>query len=186
MALFTGKGDDGTTKTFDCPAGQRVSKDSSRIEALGALDELNSFLGMCKTESQKTGLKFNDLNFEEIIDKLQQDLFIIQAEVAGAEKKITEEKVKWLGDVVNSIEKELPPIKTFFVSGGVELSARLDYARTLARRAERRVVTLDKDNSDLVSDYTKAYLNRLSSVLYALTRLSNHIFGIKEESPDYK
>lgn len=190
--LYTGKGDDGTTKTFGCD--QRISKSSSIAEALGSLDEINSFLGLVKIKSEKVSfpLPSGEILLSETIGRIQQDLFIIQAELAGAGKTISEEKVKWLEEIVNGIEKMLPPIKTFFVSGGTELAALSDIARTIARRAERRVVGVAEDPSVnsgqgkiIVGKNTLAYLNRLSSVLYAFARAANHVAGINEESPNY-
>ena len=109
---------------------------------------------------------------------------------------IDEEKLKEMEVIIDSIEKELPPIKTFFVSGGTELAALFDIARTISRRAERKVISVsdfysgenikEKENKIEIKDSTKAYLNRLSSILYALARLANHRANIKEESPDYK
>ncbi len=184
--LYTRKGDDGTTKTFGCD--QRISKSSAIAEALGTLDEVNSFLGIVKMKaSQQTsvevGVGMKDL--AGIIHQVQENLFIIQAEVAGAGKTISESSVKDIENTVDVIEKSLPPIKTFFISGGTELAAKLDFARTLARRAERRVVAVSEENLVKVSPLTLAYLNRLSSLLYALARLSNHLSGINEQSPRY-
>lgn len=184
--LYTRKGDTGTTKTFGCD--QRVSKSSTIAEALGSLDEINSFLGLIKIKSGK--ITFNlfaaPVVVSKAINRIQQDLFIIQAELAGAGKTITPEKVKWLEEIVDGIEKTLPPIKTFFVSGGVELAALSDIARTIARRAERRVVGVADEGKIAVGKDTLAYLNRLSSVLYAFARSFNHLANIKEESPSYK
>ena len=186
--LYTGKGDDGTTKTFGC-CDQRMSKSSAIIEALGALDEINAFCGVIKTnphaeeaivlvnESKKT--------IADILGEVQQKLFVVQAEIAGADKHLLEEDVHTLENVINVIERELPPITTFFVSGGTQLSALLDFARTLARRAERRVVAVAEEKSVSVSNETCAYLNRLSSLLYALSRQVNHKSGITEEPPVY-
>lgn len=184
--LYTRKGDGGTTKTFGCD--QRVSKSSSIAEALGSLDEINSFLGLIKVKSNTTtiDLKNRSIVVSETINQIQQDIFIIQAEVAGAEKTITEEKVKWLEEIIDGIEKILPPIKTFFVSGGVELATLSDIARTIARRAERRVVGVVDEGKIKISKDTLAYLNRLSSVLYAFARIFNHLANIKEEAPKYK
>ncbi|KKQ27683.1 MAG: hypothetical protein US41_C0015G0001, partial [Parcubacteria group bacterium GW2011_GWB1_37_13] len=128
--LYTRKGDTGTTKTFGCD--QRVSKSSNIAEALGSLDEINSFLGLIKIKAGDTSfvLPLNTLSLPEAIGQIQQDLFIIQAELAGAPKTITQEKVLWLERIIDGIEKTLPPIKTFFVSGGVELAALSDIART--------------------------------------------------------
>ncbi|OGI68133.1 ATP:cob(I)alamin adenosyltransferase [Candidatus Nomurabacteria bacterium RIFCSPHIGHO2_01_FULL_42_15] len=183
--LYTRKGDTGTTKTFGCD--QRVSKSSSIAEALGSLDEINSFLGLIKVKAGK--VKFNlpvtEITVSEIINRIQQDLFIIQAELAGAGKTITAEKVKWLEEIIDGIEKILPPIKTFFVAGGVELATLSDIARTIARRAERRVVGVVDEGKVKVGKDTLAYLNRLSSVLYAFARSFNHIANIQEEAPKY-
>ena len=88
-------------------------------------------------------------------------------------------------DIINTVEAGLPPITTFFVSGGTELSAIIDFARTLARRAERRVVGVQDDGSVSIHKDTLAYLNRLSSLLYALARQVNLKSGITEESPLY-
>ncbi|MFA6464050.1 MAG: cob(I)yrinic acid a,c-diamide adenosyltransferase [Candidatus Paceibacterota bacterium] len=184
MALFTGKGDDGTTKTFGCD--QRISKSSAIAEALGSLDETNSFLGLVKVESEILKFKFQDKDFSEIIHTVQENLFIVQAELAGADKSIALEKVKEAEEIINAIEKELPPIKTFFISGGSKLAALFDISRTLARRAERRVVGVNEENIQKISSKTLAYLNRLSSLLYAFARLSNHLSGIREVSPEYK
>ena len=126
--LYTRKGDDGNTKTFACD--QRISKSSTVAEALGALDEVNSFLGVIRAGSA-AGLTFTvssgsieeKLKFSDIILEVQQNLFIIQAEVAGSDKSITREKVSYVEEVVDGIEKVLPPITTFFLSGAIVLSA---------------------------------------------------------------
>ncbi|MEI8337918.1 MAG: cob(I)yrinic acid a,c-diamide adenosyltransferase [bacterium] len=183
MTLFTGKGDDGTTKTFGCD--QRVSKSSAIAEALGSLDEVNSFLGLVKIESGILKFEFQGNSFAEMIHTIQENLFIIQAEVAGANKSINVEKIKEVEEIINSIEKELPPIKTFFISGGTKLASLFDISRTFARRAERRVVGVNEENLQKISPQTLAYLNRLSSLLYALARLSNHLSGINESAPSY-
>jgi len=91
-----------------------------------------------------------------------------------------------MSETINNIEKELPPINSFFVSGGCKISTLFDYARTISRRAERRTITVVDEGKVSISDGTKAYLNRLSSLLYAMARLSNHLSGIKEESPRYE
>jgi cob(I)alamin adenosyltransferase len=113
-------------------------------------------------------------------------LFVVQAELAGSDKSITAEKVSAAERVVDGIEKLLPPITTFFLSGGSVLSAKLDFARTLARRAERRVVAVKEEQKAQVSPETLVYLNRLSSLLYALARIASHIAGTEEIKPDYK
>ncbi len=181
--FYTKKGDDGTTKTFGCD--QRISKSSNIAEALGSLDEINSFLGLCKVKSAEAGFKIGEKSFEEIVHTLQENLFMVQAELAGADKHIGGEKVKEVEGWIDSAEKEMPPIKTFFISGGTELGATLDVARTIARRAERRVVGVNAEGTVKLGAETLRFMNRLSSILYALARLSNHKSGIKESAPSY-
>ncbi len=183
--LYTRKGDTGTTKTFGCD--QRVSKSSSIAEALGSLDEINSFLGLIKVKSRDLSfsLPHKKIIISEIVGNIQQSLFIIQAELAGADKTITHEKVVDLEEIIDGIEKMLPPIKSFFISGGTELATLSDISRTIARRAERRVVGVVEEGKVKVSLETQAYLNRLSSVLYAFARGFNHLSGITEEAPNY-
>ncbi len=192
--LYTRKGDNGTTKTFGCD--QRISKSSSIAEALGSLDEINSLLGLCKVKSEENGFTVPDGRvFAEVMGEVQHNLFIIQAELAGADKHLSEAKVKGIEAVIDATEHELPPITSFFVSGGTELAATFDYARTVARRAERRVVQVVKEATSLedgsperslvLGEFTLPYLNRLSSLLYALARLSNHKSGKLEEPPTY-
>ena len=178
--LYTRKGDNGTTKTFGCD--QRISKSSATAEALGAMDETNSFLGLAKVKTAEKG------NAEQaaFIQSIQENLFIIQAEIAGADKHLQPAKVLALETETDRIEKELPPITTFFISGGIELAATFDVARTIARRAERRVVQVHEEGVVKVGDQTLAYLNRLSSILYAWARYANHQAGIKENAPQYK
>jgi cob(I)alamin adenosyltransferase len=182
--LYSRKGDDGKTKIFGCD--QSFAKSSIIAEALGSLDEINSYLGVCKVLAKESGFDVDSKSFESLLGGMQQNLFIVQAEVAGADKAIEESKLKESEEIIDSIEKQLPPINTFFVSGGTELSANLDFARTLARKAERRVVAVHEEGKIEIDKNTLAYLNRLSSFLYALARLSNHKSGINEERPSYK
>jgi len=177
MTLYTKKGDKGDTGVFGC--NQRISKSSAIAEALGALDEVNSFLGVCKVKAKEQNI------LGKVLEEMQQNLFIVQAEIAGADKSIGEDQIKEIEDIIDGIEKELPEIKSFFVSGGTELTAELDFARTLARRAERRVVAVSEEGNIKIDKNTLAYLNRLSSLLYAFARLVNYKFGIKEQSPHY-
>jgi cob(I)alamin adenosyltransferase len=173
--LYTKKGDDGKTNIFGC--NQRLSKSSAITEALGCLDEINSYLGVVKS-------KIIDDKNKEIIHRIQNDLFIIQAEVAGADKKIKEEEIKFLEEIISNIEKELPPIKSFLISGANEISASFDFARTIARRAERRVVAVAEERIEKIDSKTLVFLNRLSSLLYAFARLTAMESGA-EVSPKY-
>lgn len=193
MSLFTGRGDDGTTRLFGgqakTGAKERISKSSAIAEALGSMDEINSFLGLCKIRSKEAGLLIKGKKVCDLVHEIQKNLFIIQAELAGSNMTIEEGKVKSMEEVINEIENEMPPIKSFFISGGTELAATFDIARTIARRAERRVVQVVNEapeGTQAVGQYSRAYLNRLSSILYAFARFSNHSAGISEEAPDYK
>lgn len=184
--LYTRKGDNGTTKTFGCD--QRISKSSIVAEALGVLDETNSYLGLARAKTNGTNFEIasGKIKFSEIILEIQQNLFIVQAEVAGATLFIAKEKITKVESIVDGIEKVLPPIKSFFISGATEIGATFDFARTLARKAERRVIAAKEEGKVKVSDDTLAYLNRLSSLLYALARISSHQEGEEELKPDYK
>jgi cob(I)alamin adenosyltransferase len=188
MTLYTGKGDDGTTKTFGC--NQRISKSSNVTEALGALDEINSFLGLIKVKTVGGSVKMEILGdgFDKIANNIQQNLFIIQAEVAGSDMTIAEEKLRECENYANEGEKILPPIKNFFISGGTEMAVLCDISRTMARRAERRVIAIvdEGDESRAIGKWTLAYLNRLSSLLYVMARLANHFNGLSEDAPTYK
>ncbi len=181
--LYTGKGDNGTTVLFG--SGARIAKSSAVAEALGSVDEINALLGVLKMEGARE-VAVMGLDYHALLSDIQQDLFVIQAELAGADKKMDSERVAKLSSWVNAIEAELPPITSFFVSGGTTLGAMCDVARTVSRRAERRVVAALED--DVTRDIHKemlAYMNRLSSVLYALARLANFRAGVAEEKPHY-
>lgn len=181
--LYTGKGDDGTTKTFGCD--QRIAKSSAIAEALGSVDEINSLLGVVKIQGGDTPA-IDGLTYLTLLSDVQQDLFIVQAELAGSDKRMDQARVEKISGWVNAIEKELPPINSFFVSGGTKLGALCDVARTVARRAERRVVEAREPQHEAgAKPPLLAYMNRLSSLLYALARLANHRAGVTEEKPHY-
>jgi len=189
MALFTGKGDGGTTRVFD--SEERISKASALPETLGTLDELNSYIGFAKVRAigesdPEVVIDGAAHKTSDILREVQEQLFIVQAEVAGADKRIDEAKVRWEADIVNAIEKTLPPITNFTVAGGTELSAILDVARTISRRAERRVIGVEDLGLRTLTPETKAFMNRLSSLLFALARLANEHAGIAREAPSYK
>ncbi len=184
MALYTKKGDKGTTTLYACD--QRISKSSNIAEALGVMDEANSYLALCKVQARVDNFVLNDKNVADIIHEMQDDMFIIQAELAGADKTIKEEKLKWMESIIDEIEKELPQITSFRIPGGTELAARLDFARTLVRRAERRLVAVHEEGIQKIGEWSLAYMNRMSSLLYALARFANEQRDIKEDAPDYK
>ena len=191
--LYTRKGDAGTTKDFKSGPGERKSKSSCQTESLGALDELGAFLGLAKLKAVepayatwRVGTAPTTLSLTDIVAWTQDCLFTVQAEVAGADKRVGQEKVVTMEAWVDAAEKELPPITTFFISGGTELAALFDVSRTLARKAERRVVAAVEAGEIVLDAATLAFLNRLSSLFYALARLTNHKSGITEQPPSYK
>ena len=144
--LYTKKGDDGKTSAYHCD--QRFSKSSVVAEALGSLDETNSFLGIVKAKLAERNITLFSVGPEraaDIIQEMQENIFIIQAEVAGAEKTVGEEKIREVEDLIRSIEKEIPPVISFVISGVSIESAELDFARTLIRKTERRVVAVSEE-----------------------------------------
>lgn len=183
MSLYTGKGDGGTTKLFTSQTGERHSKSDAIFEALGTVDELNTIIGWCKAGSGVNWM-VGTTPITHILLSIQHHLFTIQAELAGADMELTAAAVEESENLIALIEDAIPPVTSFLVPGGTELSARLDIARTVARRAERRVVLVCEEGTD-ISEYTKTYLNRLSSVLYALVRYVNHKEGKEEQPPKY-
>ena len=185
MAFYTGKGDQGTTKLFDTPPGQRVSKTSPIFETLGMLDELNCLTGWCRAGCPEDFAPQGRPG-KIILRDVQDHIFTMQAEVAGAEKSVPATSVERLGELIKTIESSLPPVTTFLVPGGTEFSARLDITRAVSRRVERRLVGLHESGERVISASSRAYANRLSSLFYALTRLANSVAGVEETPPKYK
>ncbi|KKU98988.1 MAG: Cob(I)yrinic acid a,c-diamide adenosyltransferase [Candidatus Jorgensenbacteria bacterium GW2011_GWC1_48_8] len=161
---------------------------------MGSLDELNSWLGYARVEADKlkTGSAGWRIDVAAVLKNTQNSLFIAQAEAAasgfGYEKspKITEEKTKYFEGVIVEIDKVVPKIEKFIVVGGTELSARLDVGRAIARRVERQAKKYvpEDSNKNLTPEMLK-FLNRLSSILFALARYVNFVSGVKEENPSY-
>lgn len=125
-------------------------------------------------------------SFFDALEGVQQNLFIVQAEVAGTDKRIAKSKVEHCEMLIDTLEKAMPPITSFTVAGGSECSALLDVARTIARRTERRVIELHDSGERTIDEYTRVYMNRLSSFLFALARHANTSLGIAEKGPLYK
>jgi cob(I)alamin adenosyltransferase len=176
--LYTRKGDAGVSGLFGTK--ERFSKESSVYEALGTVDELNSLLGVCRACALGAA---EDRAFFVEIEKVQERLFIIQAELAGAEKTIIQAYVDDIEGAIDRIEKLIQNPHAFVIPGATELSALLDYARAVSRRAERAVIKAQGTRS--ISSKSRAYLNRLSSLLYALARYAAREAGAKEHSPSY-
>lgn len=173
--IYTRQGDQGQTSIPG--SRQKILKNSIIIKALGELDELNSLIGLGKVKAKK------QKNIYQILAKIQNDLFIIQAEISGHHKKIEKQRIQEIEKIIDQIEKKLPRIKGFTIAGGTELSALLDYIRTVTRRVERQMVDLKKKNK--ISPESFQYLNRLSSLFFILARLVNKTKGIKEKTPNY-
>jgi ATP:cob(I)alamin adenosyltransferase len=186
--LYTGFGDKGTTTLFDCKQG-RISKSAVLIEALGSVDELNAYLGIIKVyyDIDKINLKIGSKKnpFSKIIEDIQQNLFVIQAELGGSDMHVGKKELIKIENIINKIGEVLPPITSFTVSGGSIISSGLDFARTLARKSERRIISVSEEGMRNINPHTISYMNRLSSVLFAMSRYANYIFSIPEGHPDY-
>lgn len=174
QALYTRRGDSGTTTRFGCHT--RFKKNGARFEALGSVDELNALLGLCRAT-----LPFNPIA-HELLYEMQQVLFVVQAELAGAPQRVTTAHLKKVEALVAQVERNVTNPHGFVVPGATRESALLDVARTVARRAERRVLSAE---STLRSENTVAYLNRASSALYALARWYAAERGAREPRPHY-
>lgn len=174
---YTGKGDDGTSSIL---GGGRSAKDEPIFEALGTLDELNSLLGVCfaKVHGAVTG----PIAIADILRRLQEDLFIVQAELAGSDKRLLHTHVEFQERTIAEVSLHIENPHAFVIAGSSELSAYLDLARSVSRRAERAVL---RAVSGTVSAGTKTYLNRLSSVLYVLARYAAAQANAKEQNPSY-
>ncbi|MBI1982528.1 MAG: cob(I)yrinic acid a,c-diamide adenosyltransferase [Candidatus Levybacteria bacterium] len=166
MSIYTRTGDKGKTSLF---SGQRVSKADLRVETYGAIDELNSVIGVVLSS------KYKVLSIERELIKIQKDLFEIGSQLANP----SAEKVQGLGKRVKEFEKmidemteKLPPLQNFILPGGGGTGSALHFARTACRRAERRVVALSE--KEKVSLDIIVYLNRLSDLLFTMARFVNH------------
>lgn len=173
--LYSGKGDDGTSTLFG--SKKRLKKTEAVFDALGTLDELVSFLGIVRARSSR--------NVKSIILSVQHQIFTIQSEIAGADMRLPEQSIGDMEKLIASIESKLSPLNGFIVPGETETSALLDVARTVCRRAERAVVAAFRGRTK-VSRTSLSFLNRLSSLLYALARQETVRSGITEKRPKYR
>ena len=176
--LYTRRGDDGSSGLFGTT--ERFSKSSPVYEALGTVDELTSLLGLCRAQARG---QRDELAVAAALEAAQECLFTIQAEVAGAPKSLTPLQVKALEETIGRWEDGMARPRGFVIPGATPFSALCDYARAVARRAERSVARLDAAAN--VSPESRAYLNRLSSFLYTLARYAASRAGVKESSPTY-
>ena len=175
MKLYTRTGDTGETSLFD---GTRVSKADHRVDAYGEVDELNAWVGLARAAQL-------DPDLDAALVGIQRDLFGLGAELADPMEKIasrvtkasvSDEHVTRLETLIDSLESELRPLTRFILPGGSPAAAALHVARTVCRRAERRMVALRPP----VDPVLIRYVNRLSDLLFALARAANHRSGHPE------
>lgn len=190
--LYTRKGDNGTTKLFDSPSGVRLSKDDIIFEALGTLDEVNSSIGFAKALTQTESLPYTltvqdkTITLKDLLELIQNNLFSIQAELAGFTPVVNKSHIEYEEAIIAAVEEVIPEVKSFLIPGGDVVSAHLDVCRTISRRAERLIVKTSLQYPDRVSEHLLQFLNRLSSVLYALARFVNHTQNMQEKPPTYQ
>ncbi len=166
MSVYTRFGDKGNTSLF---GGMTVSKTDPRIETCGNLDELNSSLGVVVA-------RIKDKKIKEELLKIQKDIFEIGAIIARPslkkeEKKYFLERVKEFEKIIDNLTKKLPELENFILPGGGETGSLLHLSRTIARRAERRIVGLSEH--DVVNEEILVYINRLSDLLFTFARYIN-------------
>jgi len=164
---YTGTGDKGDTGLF---GGSRVSKASTRMDAIGNVDELQALLGLCRAA-------VSDSKANSLLHSIQGDLFSLNAGLANPDGKgIGEDATPNLEKSIYELSKEIPPLQRFIFPSGSRGVSLLHLARTVCRRAERSVVALEDTDEN-----TKVYLNRLSSLLFVLARYANTKEGGTEE-----
>jgi len=176
MKIYTKTGDGGETSLFD---NTRVSKADARVDAYGEVDEINACLGAARAAGV-------DLDMSAALEAIQKDLFALGARLADPSARIAarvtkaaigESDVQRLEAIIDRLEDELPPLRRFILPGGGPAGAALHLARTVCRRAERRVIAL---GADAVEPILVVYLNRLSDLLFVMARAVNHRAGVPE------
>lgn len=169
MKIYTRTGDLGETGLL---AGPRVGKDIARIETYGTVDELNAAIGVVRAEDLPASI-------DRLLDRVQHELFEVGAELATPDpvsrglRTIGRPQIAALEAEIDSYEARLAPLKAFILPGGTRAAAALHLARTICRRAERRLVTLIREAGPEISLDLLAYLNRLSDLLFVLARAAN-------------
>ncbi|MBS3133327.1 cob(I)yrinic acid a,c-diamide adenosyltransferase [Candidatus Woesearchaeota archaeon] len=176
MKCYTRNGDTGETYVF----GGSIEKHSERIDAIGSVDELNSFLGASAAFS-------SDEDVKRIIHEIENDLFSIGAELATVtdrgEIKITARHVERIEALIDKLDEQLPKQTKFIVPSGTKAAMLINVARTVSRRAERALVRLDR--SEKINQELLKYANRLSSLLHVLSRFENKRSNVIEKNPVY-
>ena len=176
--VYTRQGDQGQTALA---GGQRVPKDGSRIIAYGAVDELNSFIGVARATllemaddaSQLCGLAAILLRVQHELFNLGSILATLPADVHPKQARVTDAEVAQLEQEMDKMNEGLPPLRSFVLPGGCRLNAELHVCRTVCRRAERDLVTLARQES--VPPETVRYLNRLSDALFVWSRWARQV-----------
>ena len=177
MKIYTKRGDGGETDLF---GGGRVGKEHSRVEAYGAVDELNAALGVCAAESKSEDIRSAVLAIQARLFDLGSYLASsapdspVQSRSAGP----GDEDVELLESHIDAFEAELEPLERFILPGGTKASAAFHVARTVCRRAERRAVELHR--AEPVSAVALRYLNRLSDLLFVMARVANRRAGVPD------
>lgn len=176
MKIYTRTGDNGETSLFD---GRRVSKSDMRVDAYGEIDELNAALGVAMAGGLPPDVA-------EMLRAVARDLFAVGGRLADPDQKVAarvqkiavgEAEVNRLEQWIDRLEGELPPLRRFILPGGSQAGAALHLARTVCRRAERRITSLGPDDVDRD---LRAYVNRLSDFLFVAARAVNHRAGMPE------
>ncbi|MDP3086967.1 MAG: cob(I)yrinic acid a,c-diamide adenosyltransferase [Methylotenera sp.] len=167
--IYTRTGDDGTTGLGD---GSRINKDSLRVEAMGDVDELNSVIGIMLTESVPETLKTT-------LTQIQHDLFNVGGEICIPGYVILQQsRINDLEDIIDALNDDLTPLKEFILPGGTKAASYCHLARTVCRRAERKLVELHRNEK--VTDISLQYLNRLSDLLFVMCRSINKQAGVSD------
>ncbi len=168
--IYTRTGDDGTTGLGD---GRRVPKDSVRVDAYGAVDELNSAIGLIVAAE---GLR---PAIVDCLTRVQNQLFDLGGELCIPDTKVmTGSSVKGIETTLDEFNADLPPLKDFVLPGGTHAAAACHLARTICRRAERRAWQLSR--TETINEYSLQYLNRLSDLLFVIARVLNRDAGKDE------
>ncbi|QQS36923.1 MAG: cob(I)yrinic acid a,c-diamide adenosyltransferase [Ignavibacteriales bacterium] len=177
MKIYTKTGDNGETGLF---GGERVSKNSSRIEAYGTVDELNSFIGLAIIECNSAEVKI-------LLQKIQNKLFVLGSDLATPDTEknkklnITRVTPEFAAEIENAIDyytAQLDELKNFILPGGSKGSSLLQVCRTICRRAERKVVAIN--DGVKISSEVIIYLNRLSDLFFVLSRFENKVSNIPD------
>lgn len=169
--IYTRKGDGGETRLF---TGERVAKDEARLEALGCIDELVAFIGLARVEVEHPEIRSR-------LIAIQSELYLILGDIASSAEdqpvttKLPDDAIAILESVIDAYDSKLPPLRDFVMPGETRASSALHVARTVCRRAERRVVAVVRDHP--LSERVPAYLNRLSDLLFMMARLADQQSG---------